>query len=122
MVQFFGADFLGTERKATQKQSPTLNPRQNNLFISFYSTYLLPQICFNLVLGVPNVIRMSLHRWISHSINAIQKRPLLRIIELERHILSNARAEEWNPPPGYFVGNTGAVTRLGIPSLNLQET
>lgn len=28
---------------------------------------------------------------------------------------------EWNPPPGYFVGNTGAVTRLGIPSLNLQD-
>lgn len=27
----------------------------------------------------------------------------------------------WNPPPGFFVGNTAAVKHLGIPSLNLQD-
>eukprot|EP00438_Fugacium_kawagutii_P012302 Skav221933 [mRNA] locus=scaffold195:303532:307336:+ [translate_table: standard] len=29
---------------------------------------------------------------------------------------------EYNPPTGYFVGNTAAVPRLGIPSLNLQDS
>ena len=29
--------------------------------------------------------------------------------------------EVWNPPPGFFVGNTAVVKHLGIPSLNLQD-
>ncbi len=115
VVQLFWSWSFGTERtgkkgKAKAKATPNTKPNTKQyvyiLFILCFQllyklfttcTQNLFQTCLGWYQSLPNIIMMSLHRWISDSIKTIQKGPLLRIIELEWACL--VKCSRWGMEP-----------------------